>query len=94
MIDSRQQQIIKETTARFNPSMVGVFGSYARGQQGIRSDLDILIDFNHRVNLVDIIGLESELSKKLGIKVDLVTVNSLHQHLRPIIERDLIRITE
>lgn len=94
MINSRQRQIIKETTAKFNPSLVGVFGSYARGQQDIRSDLDILIDFSHRVNLVDIIGLENELSQKLGVKVDLVTVNSLHQHLRPIIERDLIRITE
>lgn len=93
MIDARQQRIIKETTAKFNPSLVGVFGSYARSQQKARSDLDILIDFDHRMNLLDLIGLESELSKKLGIKVDLVTSKSLHQHLRPIIERDLIRIT-
>lgn len=93
MIDSRQQQIIKKITAKFNPSLVGVFGSYARGQQGTHSDLDILIDFSHRVNLLDLIGLENELSKKLGIKVDLVTASSLHQHLRPMIERDLIRIT-
>jgi len=33
MINSEQQQIIKETTARFNPSLVGVFGSYAHGEQ-------------------------------------------------------------
>jgi|GEM_PF-356456 len=92
MIDSKKQQIIKEITAKFNPSLVGVFGSYARGQQGIRSDLNILIDFDHRVNLLDLIGLENELSKKLGIRVDLVTARSLHQRLRPIIERDLIRI--
>ena len=67
-------------------------GSYARGQQTPRSDLDILIDFNHRVNLLELIGLENELSEKLGIKVDLVTARSLHEQLRPAIERDLIRI--
>ena len=93
MIDSKQQQIIKETTAKFNPSLVGVFGSYARGQQKKRSDLDILIDFNHRVNLLELIELENELSKKLGVKVDLVTARSLHEQLRPIIEQDLIRIS-
>ena len=93
MIDSRQQQIIKRITAKFNPSLVGIFGSYARGQQKTRSDLDILIDFNHRVNLLELIVLENELSEKLGLKVDLVTARSLHEQLRPIIERDLIRIS-
>ncbi|WP_257658779.1 nucleotidyltransferase family protein [Parapedobacter lycopersici] len=93
MIDLRLQEIIKETTAKYQPSLIGVFGSYARGEQNNRSDLDILIDFNHRVNLLELIHLEAELSKRLGIKVDLVTAKSLHQHLKPLIERDLIRIT-
>jgi len=93
MIDVKQQQIIREATAKFNPSLIGIFGSYARGQQKTKSDLDILIDFSHRVNLLDLIGLENELSEKLGLKVDLVTARSLHKHLRPMIERDLIRIT-
>lgn len=72
--------------------MIGVFGSYARDEQRGQSDLDLLIDFRSRVNLLDLIGLEQELSEKLGIQVDLTTVKSVHDSLKPYIEKDLIRI--
>ena len=36
-----------------------------------------LIDFTDRINLLEIISLEEELSRNLGIQVDLVTVNSI-----------------
>lgn len=44
-------------------------------------------------NLLALIGLENELSEKLGIKVDLVTSRSLHEQLRPAIEQDLINLS-
>jgi predicted nucleotidyltransferase len=72
--------------------MVGVFGSYARGEQLADSDLDILIDFDTNVNLLDLIGLEQELSEQLGIKVDLVTLRSVNASLKPYIETNLIRL--
>lgn len=92
MITEKQEQLIKEVTGRYNPSLVGVFGSYARGEQKAQSDLDLLIDFNYRMNLLDLIGLEQELTEKLGIKVDLITVKSMHQSVKPFIEKDLVRI--
>lgn len=73
--------------------MVGIFGSYARGDYSANSDLDVLIDFEGRINLLEIIGLEQELTEALGVKVDLVTANSLHKLLKKRIEQDLIRIT-
>lgn len=92
MITSQQKDIIRSTVQKINPSFVGVFGSYARGENNSQSDLDILVDFNSKVNLLDVIGLEKELSENLGIKVDLVTRRSLAVSLRPYIESDLIRL--
>lgn len=92
MISTSQQKVIKQTAEKLNPSLIAVFGSYARGEQDLESDLDLLIDFNSQVNLLDIIGLEQELSEILGIKVDLITLNSVNDRLRPYIQKDLIRI--
>lgn len=92
MITPQQEQIIKRVTQRVQPRMVGIFGSYARGEQLAHSDLDILIDFDTNVNLLELIGLEQELSELLGIKVDLITLRSVHASLRPYIESDIIRL--
>jgi uncharacterized protein len=92
MITSQQEQIIKQVTRKFQPSMIGIFGSYARGEAHEDSDLDILIDFPTQLSLLDLIGLEQELSEILGIKVDLVTLKSVNQLLKDHIEADLIRI--
>ena len=45
MISLQQENIIKAVTQRVNPTLLGVFGSYARGEENDKSDLDILIDF-------------------------------------------------
>ena len=70
--------------------MVGIFGSYAWKENTRDSDLDILVDFDRTPNLIEIIGLEQELSDRLGIQVDLVTVQSLHPLLKEKVENDLI----
>ena len=70
--------------------MVGIFGSYARGENDEHSDLDILVDFEQVVDLLTLIGLEQELSEKLGIKVDLVTTRALSPGLRTYVEKDFV----
>ncbi len=92
MITTQQAKVIREITGKLNPVMVGIFGSYARNEQTGESDLDVLIDFDSRINLLDLIGLEQELSEILGLKVDLITVKSVDERLRPYIQKDLIRI--
>ncbi len=60
----------------------GIFGSYARGEEKKSSDLDILIEFKGKKSLFDLSGLEIELEKMLGRKVDVITYNSIHPLLR------------
>ncbi len=92
MITTKQKNIIKTVTQRVKPTLVGIFGSYARGEENEKSDLEILIDFDMKVDLLELIGIEQELSELLGIKVDLITLRSVNSSLKPFIVSDLIRL--
>jgi predicted nucleotidyltransferase len=92
MISLQQENIIKAVTKKLKPTLLGIFGSYARGEENEKSDLDILIDFETKVNLIELIGIEQEISERLGIKVDLITLRSVNATLKPYIESDLIRL--
>ena len=92
MISLQQENIIKAVTQKLKPTLLGIFGSYARGEENEKSDLDILIDFETKVNLLELIGIEQEISERLGIKVDLITLRSVNASLKPYIESDLIRL--
>lgn len=73
---------------------IAVFGSYARGEEKPKSDIDILVEFSERKSLLDIVGIEQELSDTLGIKVDLLTEKSISPYLIDRIKRDMKVIYE
>ncbi len=76
-----------------HPEMIGVFGSYARGESASSSDIDILVHFKNPIGLIKLVGLQQLLSAELGIEVDLITKNSLQNpRLKEYILRDLITI--
>ncbi len=58
---------------------IGLFGSYLRGEQNPNSDIDILIDVSRpsKLDLLDLISIENELSEELGLPVDLILKSSL-----------------
>ena len=89
MITQNQAHIIKTVLSPFQPQEIGIFGSYARNENKPESDLDILVSFGQRVNLFELIGMEQELSDQLGLKVDLVTRQSLSPLLSNLVEKDL-----
>jgi uncharacterized protein len=91
MITENQRSEIIRTLAPLQPRRIGIFGSFARDENGEGSDLDILIslDQHHRVSLLSIIAAEQELSDQLGVKVDLVTERSLNPMIKQQIEQDL-----
>jgi uncharacterized protein len=92
MITKSQQDIILEKLSPYKPKQISVFGSYARGENKEGSDLDLLVEFTNTINLLDLIGLEQDLSEILGIKVDLITEGSLSPYVRPYVEKDLKRL--
>ena len=62
-------------------SMVGVFGSLARGKAKKKSDIDVLVRFSKRKCLLAVVRLERELSEALGRKVDLLTEGAISPYL-------------
>jgi len=62
--------------------MLGVFGSVARGEDTVESDVDLLVRFSETPGLLDFIRLEDKFVEILGKKVDLATEESLHPLIR------------
>lgn len=50
---------------RYRAEIVGVFGSYARGEARSRSDVDVLVHFLEGASLFDLVGLADFLEKKI-----------------------------
>jgi len=94
-MDKALQSKLLSLLLPYHPLRVGIFGSYARGEQNHESDLDILIQFRDRISLLTLVQIEQDLSDELGIPIDLVTENSLRNpRLKQYIYNDLITIYE
>ena len=63
--------------ARYHVASLGLFGSYVRGEARIRSDLDVLVEYDQAPSFFEFIDLEERLSSLLGVKVDLVMKRAL-----------------
>ena len=59
-----------------------LFGSFARGEAGPDSDLDILIEVGEDHSLLDIVGLRLDLEEHLSRRVDLVEFDAIKPALR------------
>ncbi len=74
----------------FGVEEIGVFGSYARGDETAESDVDILIQFK-KPSFDSLMGAYLYLEKLLNKKVDLVTKSrSLSTRFLTIIEKEII----
>jgi len=76
----RQQYGVKE---------IGIFGSFARGEQKKKSDVDVLVEFEDMPDLIKFIELERKLQRLLGKKVDLVRKGAIREELKDSILRDV-----
>lgn len=67
----------------FNVKTIGLFGSFARGEQTKKSDVDLLVEFKAPIGMFKFMELDEYLSGKLGIKVDLATPDALKSLIKP-----------
>ena len=89
---STLKKIIVPILKRNDVVRAGIFGSYARGEERKRSDVDLLVKFKRKKNLLDLIHLERKLKMMVKKKVDLLTYNSLHPLLKDRILNEEVRI--
>ena len=75
-----------EMESRYGVRRVGLFGSYVKGRQRKKSDIDVLVAFNRDIDLFDFLDLREYLEARLHAKVDLV----MESALRPAIGKRIL----
>jgi predicted nucleotidyltransferase len=91
-IRAELRAMLPKLRRRYPVAGLGVFGSYARGEQTAESDLDLLVDFDGPIGLFEFIELEEEIGQKLGIRVEMVTRPALKPYIAESILRDVTPI--
>ncbi|HKZ55721.1 MAG TPA: nucleotidyltransferase family protein [Anaerolineales bacterium] len=89
LIRMKRKEIL-ELAARHGARSVRVFGSAARGQAGIESDIDFLVELDPGRSVLDLGGLQMDLQAMLGIHVDVVTPKGLRPRIRESVLREAI----
>jgi predicted nucleotidyltransferase len=77
---------------RFGVRTLALFGSLARNEARVDSDIDILADFPAPPSFDQYIGLKLFLEDLLGCDVDLVTRRGLRKQIRPRVEREAVSV--
>lgn len=82
-----------ELHEKYNVQSIGIFGSYVRGDQTPKSDVDILVDFDKPIGW-EIVDLHEYLETILGMKVDLATRGAVTRKplLWESIQEDLVNV--
>lgn len=84
---ARLRQELPRLREEYGVRSLGLFGSYVRGEQKKGSDLDILVEFTRVPGMFRFLELERELSRVLGIPVDLVQKEAM----KPAIGKHILR---
>jgi uncharacterized protein len=75
------RRIQPDLRRRYPIRRLGIFGSYVRGEQTEASDLDVIVDLDEGIGLLELAGLQQDLSDALGVRVDLVMKDALKRRI-------------
>jgi predicted nucleotidyltransferase len=93
---SQLQKILSEhkdkLKRKYRIKEIGIFGSFVRGAQNKRSDIDILVEFKEPIGFFKFLELEEYLSKMLGRKVDLVSKKALKPKIGEYILKEVVKV--
>ena len=87
----RREEILRLAASR-GARNVRVFGSVARGDADERSDIDFLVDLEPGRSLLDLGGLNLDLERLLGFRVDVVSSRGLRDRVRERVLREAVAL--
>jgi predicted nucleotidyltransferase len=82
----------KELQEKYGVTKIGLFGSYARGDITIDSDIDIAVEIESDNKFRSFFELKYYLEKNLGGKIDLGIESSLKQEAKKYIAQEIIYV--
>jgi len=79
---------------KYQVETIGIFGSYTRGKQKRKSDLDIIVEFSepNDIDLFKFIELGLFLKDELHVKIDLVEKDTIKPRLKNRILQEIIQV--
>ena len=86
------REALRAIAARHRVQNVRVFGSALREDDTETSDLDLLVDPTPQTTLMDIAAIQVEAERVLGVRVDVLTPNSLPATFREQVVRDAVPV--
>jgi predicted nucleotidyltransferase len=90
------EEKLAEICRKNNIVFMAIFGSFTRGKQNRKSDIDIAIEFerNSEKSLLDLVRIENELRKIFKRKVDLGIFSSLSPYVIEDVKKEMRVIYE
>lgn len=74
---------------KYGLKKLGIFGSYTRNEQKVKSDVDIIIESEKALGL-EFLSIKIYLEDKLGVKVDLATETMIKPQIREQIFKEIV----
>ena len=88
-MDRKQKlKLIVEILEKEGAESASVFGSFARGEETEKSDIDIIVKFKQTKSLLDMVRIEREIFEKIGMKAHLQTEKSISPYIAKYIENE------
>ena len=81
-IRARLRELMPVLREKYAVETLEVFGSYVRGEQTDKSDVDVLVTFKKAYSLWELIDVERFLRRKLHVRVDLVPKDGVKSALQ------------
>ena len=89
LLKDKHDQII-EITKKYGATEVRLFGSIVKGSTTKTSDVDILVKMQSGATLLDLIAIKQDLEDLLGLKVDVVTEDSISPYIKKSILKEAV----
>ncbi|KKQ36067.1 MAG: hypothetical protein US52_C0010G0007 [candidate division WS6 bacterium GW2011_GWA2_37_6] len=92
--DKLKTEKAREIIRGGNLTYVGMFGSFAKGLQNKKSDVDILFNYNKdkKFSLFDMVDIQEQFEELLGRKVDFVPINGIKKEIKEEVLNSVIDI--
>ena len=91
VIKEKRRQVL-QIAANHGARNIQVFGSLARGEAGLASDLDILVQLDPDRSLLDLIAIKQDLEDLLGCQVDVVTEAAISPYIRDEVLKEAVAL--
>jgi len=88
----KYQKQISDLAKKHQISYLALFGSHARGEAQINSDIDLLVDFKETPGWVELYDVEQDYKKLFNKDIDMVEAAGINKYVKPYILPDLITL--